>query len=196
MIAYLRGEIAEKTPTYIYIDVQGVAYHVNISLNTYQKLEGLEKIQLWTYMHVKEDAQQLYGFMDKAEREMFTYLISVSGIGPNTARVILSYMTAEEAAQAIKMDVPDAFNKVKGIGPKTAKRIILDLKDKVQVTEGSLVLTNAIQDNTLKQQALSALIALGFQKARVSKVLDKVLSQKDFSGPVEELIKRGLKELT
>ena len=131
MIAYLNGEITHKTPTYIYVDCHGVGYHVNISLNTYSKLESLQKIKIFTYLNVKEDEQSLFGFYDDDERSLFILLISVSGVGVNTARVILSYMNPDEVRTAIIHDNPVALGKVKGIGPKTAKRIILDLKDKV-----------------------------------------------------------------
>jgi len=131
MIAYIDGKITLHTPTYVYIDINGLGYHVNISLQTFSAIEPLAKVKLWTYLHIKEDSQALYGFFEEDERAVFIHLISVSGIGPNTARLILSGMTSGEVRRAISNENVVAFNKVKGVGPKTAKRVILDLKDKI-----------------------------------------------------------------
>ena len=155
MIAYLNGSISHKTPTYIYVDCNGVGYHVNISLNTYSKLENLSKIKIFTYLNVKEDEQSLFGFFDDEERSLFVLLISVSGVGVNTARVILSYMAPEEVKSAIIHENAVALGKVKGIGPKTAKRIILDLKDKViKETGGEQVILSSPESNTIRNEAL------------------------------------------
>ena len=196
MIAYLNGIITHKTPTFIYVDCNGVGYHVNISLHTYSRLEKLEKIKIFTYLNVKEDEQSLYGFFDDEERALFILLISVSGIGVNTARVILSYMTPEEVRVAIIQENAVALGKVKGIGPKTAKRIILDLKDKVIKESGSeqVILLSPV-NNTIKNESLSALIALGFPKIVVEKQINAVLEKNPDIGQVEDLIKQVLKQM-
>lgn len=196
MIAYLNGIITHKTPTFIYVDCNGVGYHVNISLHTYTRLEKLEKIKIFTYLNVKEDEQSLYGFFDDEERALFILLISVSGIGVNTARVILSYMTPEEVRVAIIQENAVALGKVKGIGPKTAKRIILDLKDKVIKESGSeQVILLSPANNTIRNESLSALIALGFPKIVVEKQINAVLEKNPDIGQVEDLIKQVLKQM-
>ncbi|MEM9822056.1 MAG: Holliday junction branch migration protein RuvA, partial [Bacteroidota bacterium] len=159
MIAYIKGEIAHKHPTYVIVETYGIGYQVNISLNTYAQIEKLERVKILTYLHIKEDSHTLYGFADDAERSLFILLLSVSGIGPNTARVVLSSMQPEEVRGAIVGENVAAFNRVKGIGPKTAKRIILDLKDKVMKDSGESALSVPAQDNTLREEALSALVA-------------------------------------
>lgn len=197
MIAYLNGEITHKTPTFIYVDCQGVGYHVNISLNTYSKLENLPKVKIFTYLNVKEDEQSLYGFFDDDERTLFILLISVSGIGVNTARVILSYMSPDEVRSAILHENAVALGKVKGIGPKTAKRIILDLKDKVIKESGSdPVILVSPEVHTFRQEALSALIALGFPKPVVEKQIKFVLEKNPNIEHVEDLIKDVLKNMS
>lgn len=196
MIAYLSGSITYKSPTYIYVECHGVGYHVNISLHTYSKIESLERVKIYTYMHVKEDDQSLYGFFDTEERSLFALLISVSGIGPNTARVMLSYLNPEEIKSAIVHENVVALNKIKGIGPKTAKRIILDLKDKVIKESGDQPILVSNYDNTIKDEALSALIALGFPKTSVEKQLNSVLSKQSEINQVEDLIKMVLKQMS
>ncbi|MBP6237730.1 MAG: Holliday junction branch migration protein RuvA [Saprospiraceae bacterium] len=196
MIAYLNGLITHKTPTFIYVDCNGVGYHVNISLHTYSRLEKLEKIKIFTYLNVKEDEQSLYGFFDDEERALFILLISVSGIGVNTARVILSYMTPEEVRTAIIHENAVALGKVKGIGPKTAKRIILDLKDKViKETGNEQVILLSPENNTIRNESLSALIALGFPKLVVEKQIKAVLDKNPDISHVEDLIKQVLKQM-
>lgn len=194
LIAYLNGKITLKTPTFIYIECSGVGYHVNISLNTYSKIEVFDNVKILTYLNVKEDEQSLFGFFDDEERSLFVLLISVSGIGVNTARVILSYMTTDEVRQAIMHENDFALSKVKGIGPKTAKRIILDLKEKVIKESG--VEPKTIQKSigsSVSSEATAALIALGFPKPAIDKTIKQVLEKyKDISG-VEELIKLTLK---
>ncbi len=197
MIAYLNGEITHKTPTFIYVDCHGVGYHVNISLNTYSKLENLQKVKIFTYLNVKEDEQSLYGFYDDDERSLFILLISVSGIGVNTARVILSYMNPDEVRGAIIHENAVALGKVKGIGPKTAKRIILDLKDKVIKESGSdpvVLISQEVQ--TFRHEAISALIALGFPKPVVEKQVKFVLEKNPNIEQVEDLIKYVLKNMS
>ena len=196
MIAYLNGSISHKTPTYIYVDCNGVGYHVNISLNTYSKLENLSKIKIFTYLNVKEDEQSLFGFFDDEERSLFVLLISVSGVGVNTARVILSYMTPDEVKTAIIHENAVALGKVKGIGPKTAKRIILDLKDKViKETGGDQVVLLSTESNTIRNEALYALIALGFPKLVVEKQIKSVMDKNPNIELVEDLIKQVLKQM-
>ncbi|MFK7771857.1 MAG: Holliday junction branch migration protein RuvA [Saprospiraceae bacterium] len=196
MIAYIKGEITYKSPTYILVETGGIGYHVNISLNTYAQIEKLEKVQILTHLQVKEDSHTLYGFAEEAERSMFVLLISVSGIGTNTARVLLSSMKVEEARMAIVSENVAAFNKVKGIGPKTAKRIILDLKDKVIKESGDTPMSISPVNNTIREEALSALVALQFPKIKVQKVLNKVLQQQPNISSVEEMIKLALKNLS
>ena len=195
MIAYLKGKLTHKTPTFVYVDCNGVGYHVNISLNTYSKLETMEDIKLLTYMHTNDDGQTLYGFMDNEERAIFVLLISVSGVGPNTGRVILSYMSTDEVKSAIVHENVGALNKVKGIGPKTAKRLILDLKDKILKVSGDQPMLVASENNTVKNEALSALVALGFPKNTVEKQLKSIIAANPSIDQVEDLIKMVLKQM-
>ena len=195
MIAYLNGTLAYKSPTYVYIDCHGVGYHVNISLNTYSKLEPLAKAKVYTYMHVTETSQSLYGFADEEEKQIFILLISVSGVGPNTGRVILSYMTKEEVKSAIVHGNVAALNKVKGIGPKTAQRIILDLKDKMLKVAGDQPDLGGVVDSSISSEALSALMALGFPKAGVEKQIKAAMGSQPQLDNVEDLIKLVLKNM-
>lgn len=195
MISYIKGAITHKNPTYIIVETGGIGYHVNVSLHTYAQIEKEERIKILIHQHIKEDSNTLYGFNEEAERTLFVLLISVSGIGPNTARVILSGMTPEEVRASILSENVAAFNRVKGIGPKTAKRIILDLKDKVMKDSGDIAISLGGQDNTLRTEALSALVALGFNKVSVQKTLNRVLQAENFTN-VEHLIKVALKQLS
>ncbi len=196
MIAYIKGTITYKTPTYVWVESGGVGYHINISLNTYSKIEKEEQIKLLTHFHVTENSQTLYGFAEEIERKLFVHLISVSGIGPSSARIILSGMSPEEARSAIVSDNFVAFQKVKGIGPKTAKRVILDLKDKLIKESGEEPNIVNAQGNTNREEALSALVALGFNSSRVQKALTQVLAKHPDTGTVEKLIKLALKQLS
>jgi len=196
MISYVNGAITFKSPTFVIVEAGGIGYHINISLNTYAEIEMLESVKILTHLHVKEDSHTLYGFAEEAERSLFVLLLSVSGIGPNTARILLSSMTAQDARAAIISEDVLAFTKVKGIGPKTAKRIILDLKDKILKDSGDSPFSLSIRDNTIRDEALSALIALGFVKIKVQKVLNKILSEHSNVASVEELIKMSLKQLS
>jgi len=195
MISYIKGTITYKNPTYVIVETGGVGYHVNVSLNTYAQIEKMEQVKILIHQHIKEDSNTLYGFNEEAERSLFVLLISVSGIGPNTARVILSSMTPEEVRSSIVGEDVASFNRVKGIGPKTAKRIILDLKDKVIKDSGDTSANFSPKDNTLRQEALSALVALGFAKVTVQKTLNKILREDKFTS-VEQLIKVALKQLS
>ena len=197
MIDYIKGLIAVKNPTYVVVETSGgVGYRLNISLNTYSKIEKLEHLQILAYLHIKEDAHTLYGFAEEAERTMFILLISVSGVGPATAQVLLSGMSAEEARMAILSENEAAFGKVKGIGPKTAKRIILDLKDKVKKESGEISLNLVQKDNRIREEALSALVSLGFVRINVQKTLNKILQEQPDIKSVEELIRVALKQLS
>ena len=197
MIDYIKGEIAFKSPTFVVIDTAGgVGYRINISLNTYAKIEGMEKVTLLTHQQIREDAHVLFGFAEESERVLFTQLISVSGVGPTTAQILLSGMNPDEARAAILSENEVAFSKVKGIGLKTAKRIILDLKDKIKKDGGELTLNLAVSGNKVREEALSALVSLGFVRINVQKVLNKILQEQPNIANVEELIKLALKQLS
>lgn len=172
-----------------------MGHHVHISLHTYSKIEKLDTVKIYTYLHVTADGHTLYGFADESEKEMFVLLISVSGIGPNTARVILSYMTVSDVRSSILNGSHAAFNKVKGVGPKTAQRLIIDLKDKVIKLSGEEPLNIVSTDNTLYDEALSALVSLGFPKNKIEAQLKKIKNSTPEIETVEELIKEVLKQL-
>ena len=191
MIAQLNGKLIEKNPTELVIDCGGVGYDVKISLNTYTTIGTSEAIRVFTKLIVREDAQILYGFASKEEREMFNYLISVSGIGPNIAMVMLSSMVPEEIAYAIQTEDVVTIQGIKGIGAKTAQRVILDLKGKVMKIAGGIENSPAL-NNTNRFDALNALVSLGFDKKASEKAIDKVDSG-DLA--VEILIKEALKVL-
>lgn len=197
MIAYIKGTITFKNPTFILVESGGIGYHVNISLNTYARIEKLENIKILTHLLVREDSHTLYGFADDAERAMFVHLISVSGVGPTTAQIVLSSLTTDDLRAAIIGENVSLFQKVKGIGPKTAKRIILDLKDKMLKDGGDASVTLlAPQDNTMREEALSALSALGFNRIAVQKTLNQILRDHAGVSTVEELIKLALKQMS
>ena len=191
MIAQLQGKLIEKNPTELVIDCGGVGYDVKISLNTYTTIGSAEAIRVYTKLIVREDAQILYGFASKEEREMFNYLISVSGIGPNIAMVMLSSMVPEEIAFAIQTEDVVTIQGIKGIGAKTAQRVILDLKGKVMKIAGGIENSPAL-NNTNRFDALNALVSLGFDKKAAEKAIDKVDSGEL---AVEILIKEALKVL-
>ena len=194
MYAYIDGKLVFKCPTYVVIDTNGIGWHINISLNTYSQLKDQEHCRLYTWLHVKEDGHTLYGFSEEGERRLFLHLISVSGIGPNTGRMILSSITPAEIQTAIvKGDVP-LIQKIKGIGPKSAQRMILELQDKLK-KEGIETLTSLPQYNTAKDEALSALIMLGFAKNTAEKALDYAIKTSPEGLSVEQLIKIALKSL-
>ncbi len=194
MIDFLRGKLAFKEPTFVIIDVNGVGYHVHISLNTFSEIKDKEDIKLLTYFHVREDAQVLFGFSSGAEKLMFQYLISVNGVGPNTALVVLSYLPPEELRSAIIREDAAALQAVKGIGGKTAQRIILELRDKVKKDGGDQ--TPGIPGfvgNTVRNEALSALITLGIAKPAAEKSIDTVLKRAGNTISLEDLVKQALK---
>lgn len=197
MIAYLKGTITHKKPTEIYLETSaGVAYLINISLNTFSQLDHLKEIKIFTQLIVKEDSHTLYGFMSEQEKNLFNKLLSVSGIGPNTARVILSGMSPDDVVTTIASNDHIRFAKVKGIGPKTAQRIILDLKDKLGVEILQSDTNLAKLDNSSKDEALSALVTLGFPKNIVEKALATIEKDNPESLTSEQLIKSVLKKLS
>ncbi len=192
MIAQLQGKLIEKNATNLIIDCNGVGYEVKISLNTYSTIGSEEFTKVYTQFIVREDAQLLYGFATKEEREMFNLLISVSGIGPNTAMIMLSSLMPAEIAHAIQVEDVRTIQSIKGIGAKTAQRVIIDLKDKVLKFSFSEEIL-PVGHNTNKFDALTALVSLGFDKKNAEKALDKIIQ--NGSETVEELIKGGLKIL-
>jgi Holliday junction DNA helicase RuvA len=192
MIAQLQGKLIEKNATNLIIDCNGVGYEVKISLNTYSTIGSEEFTKVYTQFIVREDAQLLYGFATKEEREMFNLLISVSGIGPNTAMIMLSSLMPAEIAHAIQVEDVRTIQSIKGIGAKTAQRVIIDLKDKVLKFSFSEEIL-PVGHNTNKFDALTALVSLGFDKKNAEKALDKIIQSGNET--VEELIKGGLKIL-
>lgn len=194
MIGYIRGQVAYKSPVYVLLECNGIGYQIFISLNTFSKIPENEICKLLTYLHVTENAHTLYGFADELEKNLFIQLISVSGVGPSTARVALSSMTAEELQKAIIHSDVRAVQGIKGIGPKSAQRIILELKDKLAKIL-NVESVSAPKGNRFKDEALSALVALGFNKNSAEKSIDNLLnSGQEFEG-IEELIKKSLKSL-
>jgi Holliday junction DNA helicase RuvA len=195
MIAFVNGTFVRKTPSFVYVDVNGVGYEVQISLNTYSVIQDKEKGMLMTHLLVREDAHILFGFADAAEKEMFLQLIAISGIGANTARVMLSYMKPEELSRAIVQGNVKALESIKGIGRKTAERIVVELRDKL--TKQSLdteVNISPWKGNTIETDALNALIALGITRQAADQAIQKVLKQ-DGEVSVELLIKKALQIL-
>jgi Holliday junction DNA helicase RuvA len=193
MITHLKGRLVEKNPTHVVIECAGVGYFVNISLHTYSKIADTENIQLYTHLQVKEDSHTLYGFAENSEREIFRLLLSVSGIGSNIARTMLSSLTPFQIRDAIASGNVPTIQAIKGIGAKTAQRVILDLKDKVlKIYDIDEVSQNS--NNTNKEEALSALEVLGFARRQSEKAVDKVLS-KDTTLSAEDIIKHALKNL-
>ena len=193
MITQIRGKLVEKNPTYAVVDCNGVGYLLHISLNTFSSLPDQEAVVLYTHLLIREDAHTLFGFINKTEREVFRLLISVSGVGPSIARTMLSSMTSEEIQQAIASENVPEIQSVKGIGAKTAQRVIVDLKDKILQTF-DLDEVSVYTNNTNKEEALSALEVLGFARKQSEKVISSIIkTQKDAS--VEQLIKLALKNL-
>lgn len=194
MYAYIDGKLVFKSPAYVVIDAGGVGYHINISLNTYSRLDNLERCKLFTWLHVKEDAHTLYGFAEEGERRLFLHLISVSGIGPNTGRMILSSITPQEIQAAIVGGNVSQIQRIKGIGPKSAQRMILELQDKLK-KDGPDTLTMVPVSVTAKDEALSALVMLGFARNAAEKALDQEINKTGGNLTVEQLIKSALKSL-
>ena len=194
MYAYIDGKLAYKSPSFVVIEAGGVGYHINISLNTYSKLPNAERCKLFTWLHIKEDGHTLYGFADEGERRLFLHLLSVSGIGPNTGRMILSSITPDEIQTAIVKGDVALIQRIKGIGPKSAQRLILELQDKLR-KEGPDTLITMPLNKTVKDEALSALVMLGFARNAVEKVLEQELNKNGSDLTVEQLIKFALKNL-
>ena len=193
MIAHLQGKLVEKTPTEVIIDCNGVGYHVNISLHTYSLLPASDAIKLFTYLQIKEDSHTLFGFVEKSEREIFKMLLSVSGIGASIARTMLSSLEPKQIIHAIASADVVTIQSIKGIGSKTAQRVILDLKDKV-LKLYDLDEISMIQNNTNKDEALSALEVLGFVRKSSERVVEKIVKENP-EATVETIIKQALKNL-
>lgn len=195
MISYLKGKLAFKDPTHLIIDVNGIGYQVNISLNTFSEIKDKEEVFIHTYLHVKEDSHTLFGFISDAEKKMFLSLLSISGVGPNTALMMQSSLSASEIKQAIVSEDVKTIQSVKGVGLKTAQRIILELKDKIKkeglYQEGEK--NGASGYNTIKNEALSALMTLGINKSAAEKSIDSILKNSGNTITLEELIKLSLK---
>jgi Holliday junction DNA helicase RuvA len=196
MIAYLSGKLVFKDPTYVIIDVGGIGYHVKISLQTFSKIKDEEQIRLLTFLHIKEDAHTLYGFSEETEKRLFLLLISINGVGANTGLMILSSLSTEEVEHAILSGDVATIQGVKGIGAKTAQRIILELKDKIGKSgtgESSTPLGFLKGSNKVREEALQALITLGFPKALAEKNITMVLKKTNGEISLEDLIKASLK---
>lgn len=194
MIAYIEGKLTYKSPALVFMDVHGLGYEIQISLNTYSKIQHLEQCRLLTYLHIKEDAHTLYGFHDEDEKSMFIHLIGVSGVGASTARMILSSLKAEELQAAILQENEKLLECIKGIGSKTAKRLILELKDKM-LRQKDRLQTPLSQDNTLTDDALNALLALGIGRPAAENAVRKVMRLSPEMKSLEGLIKEALKNL-
>ena len=194
MYSFISGKVAEKNPAYVVIDNQGIGYLINITLNTFTAIGEQSEAKLYVHLAIREDAHVLYGFYTEEERSLFLQLITVSGVGCNTARLILSSLTVKETIDAIANNNTKVIQNVKGIGAKTAQRIIVDLHDKISklnISEGEKTPSGY---NTLKEEALSALMVLGFNRTSIEKILDKLMSQME-NPNVEQLIKEALRLL-
>ncbi len=194
MIEYIKGEIMDLTPTYCVLEINGIGYMLNVSLVTYQELQGQSAARLYVYENIREDAHVLYGFLTKVERELFLLLISVSGVGAATARMILSSFTVAELQEVIATGNVNAIKSVKGIGLKSAQRIIVDLKDKIGTMHNAQCTMHNVgvgSNNENMEEAVAALVALGFQKAASVKVVEKLMKE-DASMAVGKIVKRAL----
>jgi Holliday junction DNA helicase RuvA len=193
MYDYIKGKLAYKGPTHVVVDAGGVGYHIVISLNTFERIKNQEECKLFISFQVREDSHTLYGFFEEGERRLFEHLISVSGIGPSTARMILSSITPSEIQTAIIQADIKLIQRIKGIGPKTAQRMVLELQDKLK-KEGPDTLIHMPKNQTVFDEALSALVMLGFTKNKVEKLLQSIYAENS-SISVEQLIKDALKKL-
>lgn len=193
MIYHIIGKLVEKNLTHVVIESNGLGYLIHISLSTFSKIGIEENLKLYTHLSIKEDAHTLYGFFDKTERDVFLLLISVSGVGPSTARTMLSSMTAEEVQRAIITEDVATIQKAKGIGGKTAQRVIIDLKDKMAKTF-NIDEISLVSNNTVKEETLSALEVLGFTRKQTEKLIDKYLYENP-NYKIESLLKTALKTL-
>lgn len=193
MITHIRGKLVEKNPTFAIVDCNGIGYFLNISLHTFSKIPDVEAVSFYTHLYIKEDSHTLFGFADKVEREIFKLLISVSGVGPSIARTMLSSMNPEEIQHAIASEDVATIQSVKGIGAKTAQRVIIDLRDKIVKTY-VISEDSQISNNTMKEEALSALEVLGFSRKQVDKLVQKII-QETPETTLENIIKQALKNL-
>ncbi|RKQ49815.1 Holliday junction DNA helicase subunit RuvA [Roseivirga pacifica] len=195
MFSYLNGKLAYKDPTFVIIDINGVGYDVKISLHTFSQIKDQENIKLHTYLHIKEDAHTLFGFAEDKEKKLFLQLISISGVGPSTGLMVLSSLGPHETEQAILSEDVRTIQGVKGIGAKTAQRIILELKDKVgkDGDSDSLINIPSSNRNAIRNEALAALVTLGINKNAAQKSIDKILKQNSGDLSLEDLIKLALK---
>lgn len=195
MISFLKGILIQKDPTHVVMDVNGVGYHVNISVQTYADIKDKESILIHTHLAIREDAHVLYGFSTETEKKLFQQLISVNGVGPSTAIVMLSYMSTDELRQAIAREDAVMLQRIKGIGGKTAQRVIIELKDKVRkdLHEAIQEPISGIRHNTLRSEALTALITLGITRSAAEKSVDTVLKRSGNTITLEDLVKQALK---
>ena len=197
MFDYIQGKVVSRHPTYIVLETGGIGYMLHITLHAYDKISENGQEKIFTWLQVQEDAHRLWGFKDPAERDVFLHLISISGIGPNTARLVLSGMTPEECRNAILTENELAFRQVRGVGPKTAKRVILELKDKILKSGGeTLTVKSGSQRNQAVEEALSALITLGFAKNQSEKALSQIIKEAGGEMPTESLVRAALRILS
>jgi len=195
MIAFIRGNFVYKSPALVHLETGGVGYELQISLHTYSRIQHLDSGILLTYLHIREDAHILYGFFDKAEKEMFILLIGVSGVGASTARMMLSSMRPEEISGAILQGNTRQLESIKGIGKKSAERIILELRDKLGKGREETLNISSITNNTVEQDALNALITLGIARPAAENAIKKVTKEGSGAENIEEIIKKALKIL-
>lgn len=197
MFDYIQGKVVARQPTHVVVEAGGIGYLLNITLNSYDLIEEGKVEKVYTWLQVQEDAHRLWGFKEPAERDVFLHLVSVSGIGPNTARLILSGMTPEECRQAILTDNEVAFRQVKGVGPKTAKRVMMELKDKMLKTAGDpLNVKSGSNKNQSVEEAMAALITLGFVKGQAEKVISQIIRDEGRDQPTENLVRMALRMLS
>ena len=197
MFDYIQGKVVARQPTHVVVEAGGIGYLLNITLNSYDLIEEGKVEKVYTWLQVQEDAHRLWGFREPAERDVFLHLVSVSGIGPNTARLILSGMTPEECRQAILTDNELAFRQVKGVGPKTAKRVMMELKDKMLKTAGDPLNVKAGNNkNQSVEEAMAALITLGFVKSQAEKVISQIVRDEGRDLPTETLVRMALRMLS
>jgi Holliday junction DNA helicase RuvA len=197
MFDYIHGKVVTRQPTHVVVEAGGIGYLLHITLNSYDQIEEGKEQKVFTWLQVQEDAHRLWGFKEPAEREIFLHLVSVSGIGPGTARLILSGMTPDECRQAILTDNELAFRQVKGVGPKTAKRVMMELKDRIMKTSGDpLAIKAGGQKNQAVEEALAALITLGFVKSHAEKAISQIIRDEGRDMPTETLVRMALRMLS
>jgi Holliday junction DNA helicase RuvA len=194
MYAYLEGKFTMKNPAQVYVDISGVGYELNISLNTYTHIQNLDHGKLYTYLQIKEDGHTLYGFFDKGEKEIFIQLISVSGVGAATARMMLSHLKPDEVSKAIVQNNVKLLESVKGIGKKTAERLVLELRDKVNKAAVDLTIP-ATASNRIQQDALNALVSLGISRPQAEAAIQKINNIDPNLTNLEDIIKKALKAI-